>query len=226
MNGAIVICRGSSIRFWRSLRRVALGAILLGTSVSLSYGFGNQPEPSRPATVTVGPALEGRSISRIVVSLADQAFAAYAGPELLFKGPISSGMEGFTTRTGNYKVTSKHKDHVSTIYDVRMPYFLRFDGSALGMHEGILPGWPASHGCIRTKMEDAQRLFGAARIGTRVDVITESTPDTFGVPQPPPIIKYFRMVKGKKVFLSDEEAEAYKSSSATRSISTGNARKH
>lgn len=169
---------------------------ILTCGATASTDASTQPSPER--------------INRIVVSLADQAFATFLDDQFVFRGPISSGTTGYETRTGTYRVTDKHRHWVSTIYDVPMTFFLRFNGSALGMHEGLLPGFPASHGCIRTQRTDAERIFAAAPIGTIVIVQTESTPETYGVPQPPPIIRYYKMVNGKKVFLKDDEVEAYK----------------
>jgi hypothetical protein len=161
--------------------------------------------------VTVG-SLCAQPVDRVVVSLSDQAFAAYSSGHVVLSGPISTGQEGFETPPGEYRVTSKHRDHVSNLYDVEMPFFLRFNGSALGMHEGLLPGFPASHGCIRVQRANAEKLFSMADVGTHVSIVRDSTEDTFGIPQPPPIIRYYRMVKGKRVFLSNAEAKAYKSS--------------
>lgn len=145
------------------------------------------------------------SVDMVVVSLADQAFAAYANGGRVMRGPISSGMAGFTTDTGNFRVTNKHEHWVSTIYDVPMPHFLRLNGGSMGLHGGYLPGFAASHGCVRLMFEDAEKLFGMVRVGVRVVITAESTQDTKGVKQPPHRPIYYRVVKGKKVIVPDSE---------------------
>lgn len=141
----------------------------------------------------------------VVVSLADQAFAAFANGDRVLRGPISSGMGGYETRAGSFRVTNKHQHWVSTIYGVPMPHFLRLNHGSMGLHGGYLPGFAASHGCVRLTFADAEKLFAIAPVGTRVIITGESTEDTRGVKQPPSGPIYYRVVSGKKVILSDSE---------------------
>ena len=67
-------------------------------------------------------------------------------------------------------MTDKHAMHVSTIYKAKMPWFLRLDGRDFGMHSGVVPGYPASHGCIRVPDEVARRLFKELPMGTLVSI--------------------------------------------------------
>ncbi|HPA20861.1 MAG TPA: L,D-transpeptidase [Verrucomicrobiae bacterium] len=152
-------------------------------------------------------AAPGGVVDLVVVSLPDQAFAAFSNGERVMRGPICSGMGGYETRTGAFRVTSKHEHWVSTIYGVPMPHFLRLNGSSMGLHGGYLPGFAASHGCVRLTFADAATLFGIAPIGTRVVITGESTADTKGVKQPRQRVIYYRVVRGKKVILSDSEAK-------------------
>jgi len=107
----------------------------------------------------------------------DRQFAgAYEGGELVASYPMSSGKEGFRTPTGNYGVTKKDEDHVSSKYPEPdggwpMPWALRFKGTLYWMHGGDLPGYPASHGCVRLFPRDAEALFSWAEIGTPVRVV-------------------------------------------------------
>jgi lipoprotein-anchoring transpeptidase ErfK/SrfK len=134
----------------------------------------------------------------VVIDLVDQHAYLYAGHEMVLSAPISSGREGHTTAPGKYHIIEKDIDHRSSVYgayeksgvivqeDVNtrkdpkppgayfvgapMPYFLRiYDG--VGMHEGYLPGYPASHGCIRMPGSKAERFFAAVRVGTSVTVV-------------------------------------------------------
>jgi lipoprotein-anchoring transpeptidase ErfK/SrfK len=82
----------------------------------------------------------------------------------------STGREGFSTKRGYFVVTDKERNHRSTIYHVDMPYFMRLSCLDFGMHEGVVPNYPASHGCIRLPGETARKLFAEIPIGTVVAV--------------------------------------------------------
>lgn len=82
--------------------------------------------------------------------------------------PISSGRSSFPTPPGEYVITDKHKKWRSTIYPADMPFFMRFSCGDIGFHAGNLPGYPASHGCIRLRKNDAREFFETIPIGTRV----------------------------------------------------------
>ena len=133
----------------------------------------------------------------ILIDLADQHAYLYSRGQVVLTAPVSTGREGYDTPAGQYSVIEKDIDHRSSIYgayvrdgtivkenvDVRkdprppgsafvgasMPYFLRIVGG-VGLHAGYLPGYPASHGCIRMPESKAQRFFYAARVGTPVTV--------------------------------------------------------
>jgi lipoprotein-anchoring transpeptidase ErfK/SrfK len=134
----------------------------------------------------------------LVVDLTAQEAYLYAGGQLALKAPISTGREGYNTSPGRYKIIQKDIDHRSSIYGeyvkdgivlkpdanvykdpkppgatfvgAPMPYFMRIYGG-VGLHEGDLPGYPASHGCIRMPGSKAKRFFAAVKLGTPVKVI-------------------------------------------------------
>ncbi|MDZ4815839.1 MAG: L,D-transpeptidase [Verrucomicrobiota bacterium] len=157
------------------------------------------------SSVTAADKTPPVKVSLIVVSLKDQAFVAYANDKPVLVGPISSGRESNATPTGNFSIANKHKDWISTIYDVPMPHFLRFNTGSMGMHAGILPGFPASHGCIRLTPADAEKLFSITSIGVKVKIVDSTTLLTAGVKQPPFVPQYYRVVDGKKMMLSQRE---------------------
>jgi lipoprotein-anchoring transpeptidase ErfK/SrfK len=133
----------------------------------------------------------------IIIDLADQHAYLFKAGQIVLTAPVSTGREGYDTPAGSYKVIQKDIDHRSSIYgayvrdgmivrenvDVRkdprppdstfvgasMPYFLRIIGG-VGLHAGYLPGYPASHGCIRMPESKAKRFFEAAKVGTHVTV--------------------------------------------------------
>lgn len=135
----------------------------------------------------------------ITIDLREQKAFFYKSGKLVGVSMISSGREGYGTPAGNFKITQKNKDHISNLYgdyvdsggnvvvanvgvkrDPRppgtsfrgapMPYFMRIHGG-VGMHAGFLPGFPASHGCIRMPEQMAEIFFANVSHGTPVRVI-------------------------------------------------------
>ncbi len=135
----------------------------------------------------------------IVINLGSQEAVFYKGGQEVGRAPVSTGREGYSTPTGSFKVIQKNKNHVSNLYGdyvdsagtvvkanigvkthrrpsgtsfrgAPMPYFMRIHGG-IGMHAGYLPGYPASHGCIRLPKGAAKRFFENAPLGTPVNVV-------------------------------------------------------
>lgn len=94
----------------------------------------------------------------------------YEDGDLTLKFEVSTGKKGYETRTGKYIVTEKDRNHVSSIYHSPMNYFLRCSFEDFGLHEGNLPGYPASHGCIRTSRKTAKILFSKVLTGSTVTI--------------------------------------------------------
>lgn len=140
---------------------------------------------------------QGTSGRAITIRLSDQKAFLYKNGEVVAISPASTGREGYTTPTGRYRVIRKDIDHRSSLYgeyvrdgrvvkagvDVRkdpkppgavfvgapMPYYLQI-APAYGLHAGHVPGYPASHGCIRLPNRWAKRFYYAAKVGTPVQV--------------------------------------------------------
>jgi len=143
---------------------------------------------------------------RVEIDLQEQAAFLIRGRNLVLESPISSGRYGHLTQTGSFKVLEKEMNHYSSIYgkivdangntivadadvDMKVPrggkfmpapmrYFMRFH-EADGMHAGYLPGYPASHGCVRMPEQLAIAFFRAVDVGTPVTVFGR-TPRTMG----------------------------------------------
>jgi len=112
---------------------------------------------------------------RILVSLADQTAALYEDGKVSLKTHVSTGRQGYETPPGKYVITNKHRKWKSSLYDdAPMPYFLRLNASAIGLHEGVVPRNPASHGCIRVPSGTARRLFTSTQVGDPVTITKES----------------------------------------------------
>jgi L,D-transpeptidase catalytic domain len=159
----------------------------------------NSPAPgsSDPISYWDGDGVQGAPSVKIY--LKEQRAYFYKADVLVGESQVSAGREGHNTPVGNYKITQKDKDHASSLYgdyvdatgnvvqkDVEvgkdpkppgavfkgapMPYFMRITGG-VGMHEGYLPGYPASHGCIRMPGKMAETFFNNVELGTPVQIV-------------------------------------------------------
>jgi lipoprotein-anchoring transpeptidase ErfK/SrfK len=135
----------------------------------------------------------------IVVSIPKQRAYLMLGEQVAVDGPISSGKRGHSSPTGHMRVLEKDPNHHSSLYGdfvdqsgrivrggvsaridsapsgthfagAAMKWFLRLTDDGVGMHIGILPGYPASHGCIRESAEGAKLFYDDVKVGTPVDV--------------------------------------------------------
>lgn len=142
---------------------------------------------------------EMRGKPSIVINLSEQMVYLFKGGELAGGSPISSGSEAYGTQPGRYRILDKDVDHKSSIYGdyedyygnvimtnidnrkdrkppgtrfegAKMYYFMRIYGG-VGMHQGYLPGYPASHGCIRLPGHMAEKFYRAAPVGTPVSIV-------------------------------------------------------
>ena len=120
-----------------------------------------------------------RSTSRVtagepiiaVVSLRSQRIAVYDSDGWILRAPVSSGQRGRETPAGIFSVIQKNAEHYSNLYDdAYMPHMQRITWSGIALHGGVLPGYPASHGCVRMPFDFAERLFEMTRLGMRVIV--------------------------------------------------------
>jgi lipoprotein-anchoring transpeptidase ErfK/SrfK len=120
----------------------------------------------------------------IAISIQKQNLKIYDAKGFFAETPISTGMAGHPTPMGVFSVIQKHKLHHSNIYSgAPMPYMQRITWSGVAMHAGVLPGYPASHGCIRMPMAFAVKMWGWTKMGARVVVTPgEMTPADFSHP--------------------------------------------
>jgi ankyrin repeat protein len=91
--------------------------------------------------------------------------------ELLFETRVSTGKKGYRTPTGSFVITNKYRHWTSTIYGASMPYFQRLSCGSFGFHQGYVPNYPASHGCLRVPSGNASKLFKITQIGDRVEIV-------------------------------------------------------
>lgn len=170
--------------------------------------------PATPATATPAPKPAGSPFAIEIDLTAQKAWILQDGQKV-YETSISSGRSGFETPPGNFTITEKSPDHKSSLYgkivdskgsvivsdaDSDMPIppgakfqqapmknFLRFNG-AVGMHAGRLPGYPASHGCVRLPPSKAALFFNIAEVGTPVRVFGQ-TPRIAAAPKKPKAVQ-------------------------------------
>jgi len=121
--------------------------------------------PAPPA-----PPAAGADI-RVVVSLPQQRAWVFRAGALIATSPVSTGKRGHETPAGTFPILQKQVHHRSNRYsNAPMPYMQRLTAYGIALHAGALPGYPASHGCIRLPRAFAKRLYGLTGPGTRVTV--------------------------------------------------------
>ncbi|CAN5436492.1 hypothetical protein BH23VER1_BH23VER1_37350 [soil metagenome] len=108
---------------------------------------------------------------RLVIDLSNQKVTLFQGREVMMTSRVSSGKKGHETPTGEYVVSNKHRHWTSTLYDASMPYFMRFSCGDFGLHQGNVPSYPASHGCIRMPAADARKFYSAVKVGDPVSIV-------------------------------------------------------
>ena len=132
------------------------------------------PRPSADKKDKKDKAAPQQPVHLIIVSIPKQRISLYGAGGFHKQGAVSTGTAGFPTPTGVFSIIQKNRYHRSNIYSgAPMPFMQRITWSGVAMHEGVLPGYPASHGCIRLTHQFASELWGMTRMGVRVIV----TPD-------------------------------------------------
>jgi hypothetical protein len=112
---------------------------------------------------------------QIVIDISQQQLTLYGQNGVIAQAPVSTGVPGHPTPLGVFSVLSKDKWHRSNIYSgAPMPYMQRITWSGIALHAGPLPGYPASHGCIRLPADFAVRLWDITKVGARVIVTREA----------------------------------------------------
>jgi hypothetical protein len=107
--------------------------------------------------------------AKVVISLSDQLAYLYRGDQLVAVSTISTGRDTHPTPTGIFNILEKRVFYRSIKYEnAPMPHMQRIDQYGIALHGGALPGYPASHGCIRLPPSFAAKLFGVTPVGTPV----------------------------------------------------------
>ncbi|HXH15939.1 MAG TPA: L,D-transpeptidase [Sphingomonas sp.] len=165
----------------RSSVKTRLALALLVSSVLPGAALAQSPvaatdgriEQLKPGDYLWAPEIAPAGPVTIIVGLRTQKAYAYRNGVAIGVSTVSTGTPGHATPTGVFTVLQKDADHVSNVYkDAAMPFMQRLTWGGIAMHAGNLPGYPASHGCIRLPLAFAKLLFGITRMGITV-VITQ-----------------------------------------------------
>jgi lipoprotein-anchoring transpeptidase ErfK/SrfK len=202
-------CAGATIskqRFWQIAILTAAGSVAAASQADAAATFfwqdtdpgyyrpmqivqPRKPKARRPAAKKTEATVKEANAKPqgpliIAVSIEQQKLRVYDANGLFAESPVSTGMKGHSTPMGVFSVIQKHKMHRSNIYSgAPMPYMQRITWSGVALHAGVLPGYPASHGCIRMPAAFAVKMWNWTRMGARV-IITpgQITPASFSHP--------------------------------------------
>ena len=155
-----------TMRRWGPPTMVTLSAMALLAALTAAAAA-RQARPASPVEATA-PREAGEPIMAIV-SIKTQHVTFYDADGWIARAPVSTGTTGRETPAGVFAILEKNKDHRSSLYDdAEMPNMQRITWNGIAMHGGPLPGYAASHGCIRMPFGFAEKLFDKTRIGMRV----------------------------------------------------------
>ena len=183
-----------------ALRTALLSSVALAVVVGLAQPADAAVRRAKAveSAKKANPAKDGfaeakNGVQQIVVSIGSQRVTLFSNGVRVAQGAISTGMPGHPTPMGVFSVIQKDRYHHSNIYSgAPMPYMQRITWSGVAMHEGVVPGHPASHGCIRLTHGFAAALWPTTKLGVRVIVSrNDPTPTDFDhpklfVPKPKP----------------------------------------
>ena len=147
-----------------AIATLAAMALLTGLTAGVAAKEA-RPAPTKEATA---PRAAGEPIMAIV-SIKSQKVTFYDAEGWIFRAPVSTGTTGRETPAGVFALIEKDKDHHSSMYDdAWMPNMQRITWNGIALHGGPLPGYAASHGCVRMPYDFAEKLFDKTEIGMRV----------------------------------------------------------
>jgi hypothetical protein len=159
--------------FGAALLMVASLALAQGAKVSAPID--RSPDELQPGEFIWAPGAAPAGPLVMVISLDEQRAYVYRNGLRIGVSTVSTGKAGMETPTGVFTILQKHKDHKSNLYDdAPMPYMQRLTWGGVALHAGKLPGYPASHGCVRLPFEFARQLFEITTFGMTVIVAAES----------------------------------------------------
>jgi len=212
----------TAMRRWRPPGLVALATVAALTALAPA----NAAKQARQPAEAVAPREAGEPIMAIV-SIKSQQVTFYDSEGWILRAPVSTGTTGRETPAGVFAIVEKDKDHHSTMYDdAWMPNMQRITWNGIALHGGPLPGYAASHGCVRMPFNFAEGLFDKTNIGMRVIISpNDAAPVDFShpalfVPKPEAIAA----APGRIGKLSAEAEEATRAADETKKAASAAAK--
>ena len=213
-----------AMRRWGPPAIVTLAAMAALTA--LTAGAAARQARPAPPTEATAPRDAGEPIMAIV-SIKSQQVTFYDADGWILRAPVSTGITGRETPAGVFAVIEKDKDHHSTLYDdAWMPNMQRITWNGIALHGGPLPGYAASHGCVRMPYGFAEKLFDKTRIGMRVIISpNDAAPVEFSHPALfVPNAEAIAAAPARAETLAREAAEAAKTADETKKAAATAAR--
>ena len=168
----------------RAVLQTATAALALAGLPVIADDIAVEIENMQPGQYTWHPERAPSGPVAVVVSLPEQRVHVYRNGVRIAVSTCSTGKPGHETPTGVFTILEKDKDHHSSTYnDAAMPNMNRLTWDGVALHAGKLPGYPASHGCVRLPMAFSEKLFGVTHVGTPV-IIAGSASDSWDLTHP------------------------------------------
>jgi len=130
--------------------------------------LGAEARKLKPGQYLWQPELQKRGPVSIIVSIKEQLLHVHRRGVRIGVSTVSTGKQGHDTPLGVFTILQKKEEHVSSIYGSEMPFMQRLTWTGIALHAGALPGYPASHGCVRLPLKFAELVFSATKLGTPV----------------------------------------------------------
>jgi len=177
-----------ALPFLEIIDRWHRAVLILATILIFGASLANTPAIARaPRAVPAADTTAHRDVGEpiiAIISIKSQQITVYDAIDWIYRAPVSTGVKGRETPAGIFAVVEKEKDHRSTMYDdAWMPHMQRITWNGIALHGGPLPGYAASHGCVRMPYGFAEKLFNKTRIGMRVIISPhDAVPEDFSHP--------------------------------------------
>src|SRR5215470_12619910 len=163
----------------RRLSPLVILVLIFSASTAIGAGHtkGREVEPHvtefKPGDYVWHPEISPAGPVVIIVSLPEQQMYVYRNGVRIGRSTVSTGTKGHPTPTGMFTILQKKVRHESNLYKgAKMPHMQRLTWTGIAMHAGRLPGYPASHGCVRLPIDFAEKLYSVTNNGTNV-IITD-----------------------------------------------------
>jgi len=166
------ICKATTVAKWASttfLTWIGVGALAVAIATAPADAKKRKADDGKPEDGIAD--IDTAEPMMLVVSLKQQKLDIYRGTTLVTTSNVSTGMAGHATKAGVFSILEKQRMHHSNIYSgAPMPWMNRITWSGTALHAGVVPGYPASHGCIRLPFSFAPKLFKITTVGDNVVV--------------------------------------------------------